>query len=140
MARFWIQTPYGPLNADSAQLLAIRVSEIPAMVTLDKASRSGSFAHALAARGKKTGMAIAHVIMHPIDSITGIPMGVARYFKRQLDMWSGRAQSASDRSSRILENKGDPYRAPDGPMVAGRSGPNERIDPPDQPYASADPQ
>ncbi len=139
MARFWMQTPDGPLNADSAQLLAIRVSEIPAMITLDKASRSESFAHALASRGKKTGMAIAHVFMHPIDSITGIPMGVGRYFKHQWDVWSGRAQSASDRSSRIFENKGDPFRAPDGPMVAGRNVPNERIDPPDDAYASVDP-
>jgi len=140
MARFWIQTPDGPLNADSAQLLAIRISEIPAMITLDKASRSESFAHALAARGKSAGMAIAHVFMHPIDSITGIPAGVGRYFQHQWDVWSGRAQSASDRSSRILENKGDPFRAPDGPMIAGRSVPNERIDPPDDAYASVDPQ
>jgi len=140
MARFWIQTPDGPLNADSAQLLAIRINEISAMITLDKASRSESFAHALAARGKKTGMAIAHVFMHPVDSITGIPMGVARYFKHQWDLWSGRAQSASDRSSRIFENKGDPFRPPEGPMVAGRGVPNERVDPPDDAYTSVDPQ
>ena len=120
MARFHITTPYGPLDADSVQLLAIRIAELPAIETLNEASRKGAFAHALAERGKKTGNAIVNVFSHPVDSIVGLPMGVVHYFKKQIDTWSGRAQSASDRSSRIFENKGDPYRAPPGPMVAGR--------------------
>ncbi len=120
MAHFIIDTPYGPLHADSVRLLAIRVGEIPAIETLENASRQGAFAHALAERGKKTGSAIVNVFAHPLDSITGLPMGVVRYFKKQIDVWSGRAQSASDRSSRVFENKGDPYRAPPGPMTAAR--------------------
>ena len=120
MAHFIIDTQYGPLHADSVQLLSIRVSEIPAIGILEKASHSGAFAHALAERGKKAGSAIVNVFAHPVDSITGLPMGVVRYFKKQIDTWAGRAQSASDRGSRIFENKGDPYRAPDGPMTAAR--------------------
>jgi|GEM_PF-493251 len=120
MAHFIIDTPYGPLHADSVRLLAIRVGEVPAIETLENASKQGAFAHALAERGKKTGSAIVNVFTHPIDSITGLPMGVVRYFKKQIDTWSGRAQSASDRTSRVFENKGDPYRAPPGPMTAAR--------------------
>ncbi|WP_330888103.1 hypothetical protein [Rudaea sp.] len=120
MARFSITTPYGPLTADSAQMLAIRVAEIPAIEALDQATRSGAFGHALAERGKRTGTAIANVVRHPVDSIVGLPMGVVRYFKKQIGMWANRAQSVSDRSARIMENKGDPFRAPDGPMTAGR--------------------
>ncbi len=120
MARFSITTKYGPLSADSTQLLAIRVAEMPAIETLERASHSGAFAHALAERGKKTGNAIVKVITHPVDSITGLPMGVVRYFQKQIDLWAGRAQSASDQSSRRFENKGDPFRAPDGPMTAQR--------------------
>ncbi len=120
MAHFIIDTPYGPLHADSVQLLGIRVGEIPAIETLEDASHKGAFAHALAERGKKTGNAIINVISHPVDSITGLPMGVVRYFKKQIDLWSGRAQSASDRAGRKFENKGDPYRAPKGPMTAAR--------------------
>lgn len=123
MARFSITTAYGPLTADSAQMLAIRVSEIPAIAALDQATRSGAFGHALAERGRKTGTTIANVIRHPVDSIVGLPMGVVRYFKRQVGIWANRAQSVSDRSARIMENKGDPFRAPDGPMTAGRSAP-----------------
>jgi len=120
MARFSITTPYGPLTADSTQMLAIRVSEIPAIEALDQATRSGAFGRALAERGKKTGATIVKVISHPVDSIVGLPMGVVRYFKKQISLWANRAQSLSDRSSRIMENKGDPFRAPDGPMTAGR--------------------
>lgn len=123
MARFSITTPYGPLYADSAQMLAIRVGEIPAIEALERATRSGAFAHALAERGRKTGATVLKVIRHPVDSIVGLPMGVVRYFKKQIDLWANRAQTVSDRSARIFENKGDPFRAPDGPMTAGRDVP-----------------
>ncbi|MBS0583330.1 MAG: hypothetical protein JSS42_09545 [Proteobacteria bacterium] len=123
MARFSITTKYGPLEADSAQMLAIRVAEIPAIEALDRATRSGAFGHALAERGRKTGTAIANVVRHPVDSIVGLPMGVVRYFKKQIGIWANRVQGVSDRSARIMENKGDPFRAPDGPMTAGRDVP-----------------
>jgi len=123
MARFSITTKYGSLTADSAQMLAIRVSEIPAIEALDQVTRSGAFGHALAERGRRTGATIVNVIRHPVDSIVGLPMGVVRYFKKQIGMWANRAQSVSDRSARIMENKGDPFRAPNGPMTAGRDAP-----------------
>jgi hypothetical protein len=122
MANFVIDTPYGPLHADSAELLAVRVAEIPALEALDRASRTGAFAHALAERGRKTGAAIANVAAHPIDTVTGLPAGVVRYLRKQLDTWGGRAQSLADQTSRRAENNGDPYRAPSGPMTAGREG------------------
>jgi len=120
MAHFLIDTPYGPLTADSADLLAVRVSEIPALETLDRASKTDAVSHALAERGRKTGAAVVNVIAHPIDSVTGLPAGVVRYLRKQVDTWSGRAQSLADQTSRHAENRGDPFRAPDGPMTAGR--------------------
>ena len=132
MARFVIDTKFGPLTADSAELLAIRVSEIPALEALDRASKTGAFATALAARGRKTGEAVLHVVEHPVDSVVGLPMGVARYFGKQWDLWTGRAQTVADRSSKEFENKGDPYRAPSGPMTAGRE------TPPDEPVAESE--
>ena len=130
MARFLIDTRFGPINADSVELLEIRVGEIPALEALDRASKSGAFAHALAERGRKTGEAIVHVVEHPVDSITGIPEGVARYFSAKWDLWTGRAQAVADRSSKEFENKGDPYRAPAGPMTAGREAPPDEDAPP----------
>src|SRR5581483_373654 len=130
MADFLIDSKFGPLRAGSAELLAVRVSELPALEALDRASRSGAFAHALAERGRKTGAAILNVVRHPVDTVTGIPAGVARYFGHQWDLWTGRAQSVADRSSREFENKGDPYRAPPGPMTAGRDAAPDATEPP----------
>ncbi|HST28404.1 MAG TPA: hypothetical protein VLK26_08570 [Rudaea sp.] len=132
MANFLIDTKFGPFRAASVEMLAIRIGELPAMQALDQASRSGAFATALAARAKKTGSAIANVVTHPVDTITGLPRGVARYLGAQWDKWSGRAQSVSDRSQREFENRGDPYRAPQGPMTAMRDAPT------DGPQQSAD--
>jgi hypothetical protein len=131
MANFLIDTKFGPMRADSVEMLAIRIGELPAMQALDEASRSGAFATALAARAKKTGSAIVNVVTHPVDTITGLPRGVARYLGAQWDKWSGRAQSLSDRSAREFENRGDPYRAPPGPMTAMRDAPAETPPPPD---------
>jgi hypothetical protein len=127
MARFLIDTPYGPLTADSVELLAVRISEIPAIEALDRASKTDAFAHAIAERGRKTATAVANVVSHPVDSATGLPSGVARYLSAQVDTWSGRAQSLADRSARKFENDGDPFRAPAGPMTAGRDGPKDEL-------------
>ena len=125
MAQFLIDTKYGPLRAESSEQLSVRVAEIPALEALERATRSQAFATALAARGRKTGAAVVNVIAHPIDTIGGIPTGVARYFGAKWDLWTGRAQSVADRSAREFENKGDPYRAPPGPMTAARDAPRD---------------
>ena len=129
MANFLIDTRFGPIHAASVEMLSIRVAELPAMETLDRASRSGAFATALASRAQKTGAAIVNVVTHPIDTITGLPEGVARYLSAQWDKWSGRARSLSDRSAREFENRGNPYRAPPGPMTALRDVPPENPQP-----------
>ena len=128
MAQYVIDTKYGPLRADSSEVLAVRIAELPALDALDRASRSQAFAHALAARGRKTGAAIVNVFAHPVATVTGLPGGVARYFGAKWDLWTGRAQSVADRSSREFENKGDPYRAPLGPMTAARAAPADVAD------------
>ena len=122
MASFLIDTPWGPLRADSVEMLGVRVSEIPALETLDRASKTGAFAHAIGERGRKTGSAVANVFMHPIDTVTGLPAGVARYLRKQIGTWGDRAQSLADQTARHAENRGDPFRAPPGPMTAGRDG------------------
>ena len=124
MARFLIDTTFGPISADSVEMLAVRVGEMPAIEALDRASHSEAFAQAIAERGKKTGNAIVNVVSHPVDAITGLPLGVVRYLRAQLDTWTSRAQAVADRSSRQFENRGDPFRAPPGPMTAGRIGDN----------------
>src|SRR5215469_14704833 len=44
MANFLIDTKFGPFRAASVEMLSIRISELPAMEALDRASRTGAFA------------------------------------------------------------------------------------------------
>jgi hypothetical protein len=132
MADFLIDTTFGPLRADSAELLSVRVSEIPAMEALDRASRSEAFSHAIAERGRKTGTAILHVVEHPIDTITGLPAGVGRYLSHEWKNIADKAQALSDRSTKEFENKGDAFRAPPGPMTANRDEPPDQTNQPDK--------
>jgi len=125
MAHFVIDTKFGPLRADSVEMLAVRESEIPAIEALDRATRSQAFAHAIATRARKTGAAIAHVVEHPVDTVTGLPECVVKYLRKQIGTWTGRAQSVSDRASRQFENEGDPFHAPPGPMTAVREQPHD---------------
>jgi hypothetical protein len=130
MANFLIDTKFGPVRAASAEMLSIRIAELPAMEALDQASRRGAFATALATRAKKTGSAIVNVVTHPVDTITGLPEGVARYLGAEWNKWRGRARSLADRSQREFENRGNPYAAPPGPMTALRDVPADTPAPP----------
>ncbi len=51
------------------------------------------FADALAASAKKTGAAIGQAVMNPVETVSGIPAGVGRFF-----------QSASTKVSRATES------------------------------------
>lgn len=121
MARFALDTPFGPLAAESVELLAIRQAEIPAIETLERASHGAAFAHAFGEKFRKTGKSVWQVVSHPIDTVAGLPAGVARYFRKQIERWSGRAQSVSDRAAREFGVEGDPFRTPQAPMSAARA-------------------
>src|SRR5574338_336658 len=107
MANFLIDTKFGPMRADSVEMLANRIGELPAMEALDEASRSGAFATALAARAKKPGSAIVNVVTHPVDSITGLPRGVARYRGAPWDKRRGRAQPAAARHGQAARRRAE---------------------------------
>ncbi|HEX4481701.1 MAG TPA: hypothetical protein VH082_12870, partial [Rudaea sp.] len=132
MANFLIDTTFGPLRADSVELLSVRISEVPAMEALDRASRTDAFSHAIAERGRKTGVAILHVVEHPVDTITGLPLGVVRYINAKWKGFTDKAESLSDRGTKEFENKGDAFRAPTGPMTADRDEPLNEGYPPDK--------
>ena len=136
MARFELDTPFGPLAAESVELLAIRQAEIPAVEALERASRSGAFAHALGEKFRKTGKSVWQVVTHPVATVAGLPAGVARYFRKQVQRWSGRAQSVGDRAAREFGADGDPFRSTQAPMSSARAPlpGDENALPPDKPW------
>lgn len=95
MGQFTLRAPAGTFNADGAEMLGIRVGELTVIAQLSQLSQSGVFADALAASAMKTGAAIGQAVMNPVETVSGIPAGVGRFF-----------QSAATTISRATESTG----------------------------------
>src|ERR1700675_3462486 len=93
MGQFTLRAPAGTFNADGTEMLGIRVAELAAIAQLSQLSQTGVFADALAASAMKTGAAIGQAVMNPVETVSGIPAGVGRFF-----------QSASTKVSRATES------------------------------------
>ena len=122
MAHFMLDTKVGPLNADSVEILADREAELPAIDAIEKVTRSDAFVKAAGAKFVATGAALGKIVMHPIDTVLGIPAGVARYFGNKIKKVATQAQTASDRVARELGTSGNPYPSDEGPMADARGG------------------
>jgi hypothetical protein len=72
----------GTYQIESLDLLKIRLSEIPAIAQLDSMSTTGVFAQALASSAVRPVTAAANMVIHPMDTITGLPGGVGDLFGR----------------------------------------------------------
>jgi hypothetical protein len=122
MAHFMLDTPVGPLDADSVEILADREAELPAIDAIDKVTRSDAFVKAAGAKFVATGTSLGRIVMHPIDTVLGIPAGVARYFGNKIRKVATQAQTASDRVVKELGTSGNPYPSDAGPMTDARGG------------------
>lgn len=120
MAHFLIDTSLGPLQADSVEILAEREAELPAVEALEKVTRSDAFLRAAGNRIGTTAKSLAQIVLHPVDSVLGIPAGVARYLGQRLDKIGTQAQALSDRTAKSLGNDGNPYPVDAGPMTDAR--------------------
>jgi len=121
MAHFTLDTPFGPLQAQSVEILAEREAELPALEALDRVTRSDAFLHAAGDRIGSTAQSLARIVLHPVDTVLGIPAGVARYFRDRAAKLADRAQALSDRAAKQLGTSGDTYPAADGPMTDART-------------------
>ena len=72
----------GTYQIESLDLLKIRLSEIPAIAQLDSMSTTGVFAQALASSAIRPVTAAANMVIHPMDTVTGLPSGVGELFGR----------------------------------------------------------
>ncbi|NCT67211.1 MAG: hypothetical protein GXC76_06125 [Rhodanobacteraceae bacterium] len=125
MARFTLDTPVGPLVAESVEILAEREAELPAVEALERVTRSEAFLRAAGDKFAATGKALAQVALHPVDTLLGIPSGVARYFAARVAKIGNQAQSLSDRTARTLGTSGNPYPVDAGPMTDARPDPSD---------------
>ena len=72
----------GTYYVESLDMLKIRLSEIPAIAQLDNMSNSSVFAKALVSSAVRPVGAAANMVMHPMDTVTGLPSGVGDLFER----------------------------------------------------------
>lgn len=120
-ARFVLRTDYGEIEAESVEMLALRIAELPAVEALHSTGASEVFARSIADAGSAKGKAVARIARDPIKTVAGIPAGVARYFGDRLRKLGARAQKLGDRIDRKLTEDGDPYDHAEGAMSAGRA-------------------
>ena len=119
-ARFVLRTDHGEIEAESVEMLALRIAELPAVDALHSTGASEVFARSIATAGSEKGEAVARIARDPIKTLAAMPAGVARYFGERLRKIGVRAQKIGDRIDRRLSHDGDPYDHADGAMSAGR--------------------
>jgi hypothetical protein len=72
----------GTYQIESLDLLKIRLSEVPAIAQLDNMSNTAVFAKALAASAARPVTDAAQMVIHPMDTVTGLPSGIGEFFGR----------------------------------------------------------
>jgi hypothetical protein len=82
LAHYTIQSDVGVFQANSTEMLKIRVAEIPAIQELTKTSKTKVFAQSLATNAARPVTAAGQMVMNPVETVTGIPAGVGRFFGR----------------------------------------------------------
>ena len=81
-AHFTLRSDVGTFKADGLEMLRIRVAEIPAIVELTQTSKTKVFTQALATNAAAPVAAAGQMVMHPVDTVKGMPAGVGRFFGR----------------------------------------------------------
>ena len=82
LAHYTIQSDVGVFQANSTEMLKIRVAEIPAIQELTKTSKTKVFAQSVATNAARPVAAAGQMVMHPVDTVKGLPSGVGRFFGR----------------------------------------------------------
>jgi hypothetical protein len=80
--RFTIRSNYGTFQANGQRMLPIRVNEVEALAKLDDLSKTKEFAEAAGKAIARPVTSTVNMLVHPVDTITGFPDGVARLFGR----------------------------------------------------------
>jgi hypothetical protein len=72
----------GSYQIESLDLLKIRLSEVPVIAQLENINESAVFAKELATSAERPVKDAANMVMHPMDTVTGLPSGVGEFFGR----------------------------------------------------------
>jgi hypothetical protein len=87
----------GTYYVESLDMLKIRLSEIPAIAQLDNMSNTDGFAKALASSAVRPVTAAGNMVLHPMDTVTGLPGGIGDLFGR-VSLGAGEIASSANNS------------------------------------------
>src|ERR1700722_5013851 len=87
----------GTYYVESLDMLKIRLSEIPAIAQLDNMSNTDVFAKAMASRSVRPVTAAGNMVLHPMDTVTGLPGGIGDLFGR-VSLGAGEIASSATNS------------------------------------------
>src|SRR5574342_1119489 len=94
LERFTIRSAYGTFQAHGQRMLPIRVNEVEALAKLDDLSKTKEFAEAAGKAIARPVTSTVNMLVHPVETITGFPDGVARLFGR-IELGSKRVYEAA---------------------------------------------
>src|SRR5215831_1269440 len=82
LGRYTIRSPAGTFPAHGLEMLAVRVSELPAIQHLKGVSRNKVFLDAAKRAAQRPVKAAVNMATHPKETVQGIPAGLGRFFDR----------------------------------------------------------
>jgi hypothetical protein len=100
--RFKIVSSVGNFEAHCIDMLRIRIQEIKAIGILLEIKKNIAFDNTLEKVGKSPYSGVMELILHPVDTITGIPEGGWRFITRSGEMVKGGPEGKEDRSGDVL--------------------------------------
>lgn len=100
----------GTYYVESLDMLKVRLSEIPAIAQLDNISETGVFAKEFASSAVRPVTDAANMVIHPMDTVTGLPSGVGEFFDR-VSLGAGEIYSSATSSPGSGEAAGETGRA-----------------------------
>lgn len=72
----------GTYQVLSREMAELRLSEIPAIIKLNETSKVGTFAKSMATTAVQPLESAGNMVLHPVDTVTGLSSGVGRMFDR----------------------------------------------------------
>ena len=94
----------GTYQVESLELLKIRLSEIPAIAELNNVSSTAVFARSVASSAERPVADAAQMVVHPMDTVTGLPSGIGEFFGR-VKLGAGEVYSTATNSSESGEQR-----------------------------------
>ncbi len=99
---FEIVSSFGNFEAHCEDMLRIRIQEIKAIDILREIKETKAFKNALEKAGNSSYSGVMELILHPVDTITGIPKGDWRFITRSGEMVKGGPEGKEGKSGDAL--------------------------------------